>query len=421
VVIRRIGRDAVLNQTVRDSLGSWYADAVGAAGIAPVGDPEIDLGELPDQGQALTFSIEIGVLPRAVLGAYKGLEAPRREPHAEREDIERELTALRERMARLETVERPAQAGDFVVMDYLGRVDGEAFAGGEGRDELLELGSGRLLPGFEEGVTGARAGEERELDITFPEDYGAAELAGRATQFTVTVKEVKERQLPNLDDDFAVDAAGMDTVEELREDIAKRLREADERRVESEFREAALDAAVAGATIGVPEALVQARALELWERMLHTLSHQGISKEAYLQIAGKTEEQVLGQVRPDAEQALRREAVLAAVIEAEGIEPDEEGLREALRPTAEREDRDPQELLDLLRKAGRLDGLREDVAAHKALELIASEAKSIAVDRAKAREQLWTPDKEAPVGQRGQQAPRPSAAGGAPKLWTPGS
>jgi len=244
VVIQRVGREAVLDETVRGALGRWYLDAIDAAGIHPVGDPNLDLGDLPEQGQPLTFTIEIGVRPTATLGEYKGVEVGKREAAADDEAIDAEIEALRERNARLETVDEAGGDGDFLVMDYLGTVDGEAFAGGEGRDQLIELGSGRLVPGFEDQLRGARAGEERTVTITFPSDYGAEELAGREAQFAVTVKEVKRKDLPALDDDFASDAAGFDTLAELREDVGAKLREADETRLEAEFREAVLDAVV---------------------------------------------------------------------------------------------------------------------------------------------------------------------------------
>ena len=419
VVIRRIGREAVLDEAVRDTLGRWYVDAIDASGIAPVGDPTLDLDALPDQGEALRFSIEIGVLPTARLGPYRGVEAPRREPKADQEDVERELEALRERAARLEPVEREAGSGDFVVVDYRGEVDGAAFPGGEGRDELIELGAGRVVPGLEEGLIGARAGDERVIDVTFPGDHAADALAGKRATFTVTVKEIREKQVPEIDDDFAADTAGFDTVSDLREDIERRLREADEARVEGEFREAALDAVVSGAQIDVPEHLVEARARELWERTLHALGHRGISKEAYLRIAGKTEDQLLEEARPDAEQALRREAVIAAVVAAEGIQPSEEEVQEALRPVAEREGQSAEELAGALRRSGRLEEVRSDLAAHRAVELIASEAKPIPVEQARARERLWTPGKPGAGEPAGPGGSQPAPTGG--RLWTPGS
>jgi trigger factor len=411
VVIRRIGREAVLDEAVRDTLGRWYLDAVDSSGIHPVGEPDVDLGDLPGEGEPLTFSFEIGVRPTAALGDYNGLEVGRREPGADEEAVQAEIDALRERAARLETVEEPAASGDFVVIDYVGSVDGETFAGGEGRDQLIELGSGRLVPGFEEQLTGARAGDERTVTITFPEDYGATELAGEEAEFAVTVKEVKRKDLPALDDDFASDAAGFDTLEELREDIVTKLRENDEAKVQAEFREAVVDAVVRNARVDVPDALVDARAAELWDRMLHTLSHQGISKEIYLQISGKTEEELLAEARPDAEQALRREAVIAAVVEAEDIKPADGDVLEALQPTAVRENSTPEKLFERLQQAGRLDELRADLAQSQAVDFLAEQARAIPAERAQARERLWTPEDGEPGG--GEQAPG--------KLWTPGS
>jgi trigger factor len=417
LVIQRVGREAILEEALRESLPAWYSDAIASSGIVPVGDPTVDLdfANLPPKGEELHFSIEIGVLPTAELGEYKGLEVPRAEEAVEEQRVEEALVGERERLARLETVERPAASGDFVVIDYLGSLPGEdgelvPFAGGEGRDQLVELGSGNLIPGFEEGLLGAGAGEERTLSVTFPADYGAGELAGREASFAVTVKEVKEKQLPELDDDFAVDA-GFDDLDELRADIRERLLEAERERIGAEYRQAALDAAVAQAIVPVTPELVSARAREMWERNLHALAHRGISREAYLQITGRSEEEILAEAQGEAEQALRREAVITAVVAAEDIAPDDEDVLAALAPTAEREGVEPQQLLEDLRGSGRLEDVREDLAAREAIDLIASEAKPIPLAQAEARDALWTPEKE------GEAAVKETAE--ASRLWTP--
>jgi trigger factor len=407
VIVQRMGREAVLDETVRDSIAAWYTAAIDAARVAPVGEPELDLGDLPRQGEPLRFSIEIGVRPKAKLGEYKGLEVGRREPDVPDEAITEELDRLRERSARLDTVERPAASGDFVVMDYRGTLGGEPFAGGEGRDQMVELGSGRLVPGFEEQLDGAAAGEERTVTVTFPDDYPAAELAGQEAQFEVAVKEVKAKELPALDDDLGAEA-GFDTLDELRDDIRTRLAEADANRIDAEFREAALDSAVKGATVEVPDALVEARARELWEQMIHSLSHQGINRETYLRISGRDEEEIVEQGKPDAEQALRREAVLAAIVEAEGIEPTEEEVLEAVTQAAGDGQRtSPKKLVERLKSAGRLDTLKEELAQRKAVDLVADSATAIGVEQARARDKLWTPGSEG--------AESPSSG----QLWTP--
>src|SRR5215217_6966241 len=406
VVIKRVGREAVLDEAVRDSIGAWYSAAIDSAAIVPIGEPALDMGELPGQGQPLTFSIEIGVRPQARLGEYKGLEVGKREPGASDEAVEAEVERLRERSGRLETVERAAAEGDFVVMDYRGTLDGEPFAGGEGRDQMVELGSGRLVPGFEEQLAGVSAGEERTVTVTFPDDYGAEELAGNDAQFAVSVKEIKAKELPPLDDDLAIEA-GFDTLDELRADIRERLTEAEEQRIEAEFREAVLDSAVANARIDVPDALVEARSRELWDQMLHSLSHQGISKEMYLQISGRSEDEIVADGKADADRQLKREAVLAAVVAAESIEPSEDELLEALEQAAPSERTSAKKLLERMRSAGRLDAFKAELAQRKALDLLADSAKPITVEQAQARDKLWTPGAEAEQ--------RPS------QLWTPGS
>ncbi len=341
VVIRRLGRDYVLDEALRDSLGAWYVDAIDVAGIAPVGEPNINVGDLPGEGTPLAFSIEIGVRPVAKLGTYKGVEVERRKPSAADEAIDAEIERLRDRLATLETVEKAAELGDHVVMDYLGKIDGEPFEGGEGRDQLLELGSGRLIPGFEEQLIGAKAGDERLVEVSFPDDYGADHLSGKPATFEVTVSEIKHKRLPELDDDFASDAAGFDTLAELRLDIAARLQEYEQQNIEREFERDVLDAVAAGAKIEVPHQLVHARAHEIVEETMSSLARQGISKEMYLQISGQDEEQLAHDAEQEAEQTLRREAVVAAVAEAEKIEPAEADLLEALEPTAQREKTPP--------------------------------------------------------------------------------
>jgi trigger factor len=411
IIVQRMGREAVLDEAVRDSIGSWYSAAIDSAHVVPVGEPQLDLGDLPAQGEPLTFSIEIGVRPKATLGEYKGLEVGRREATVSDEDLAAEIDRLRERSARLDTVDRPAASGDFVVMDYRGTRDGEPFAGGEGRDQLVELGSGRLVGGFEEQLEGASAGDERTVTVTFPEDYPSPELAGEEAQFAVTVKEVKAKELPALDDDLAAEA-GFDTLDELREDIRSRLAEVDSAQIDSEFREAALDSAVKAATVQVPEALVEARARELWDSMLHSLSHQGINRETYLRIAGRDESEIVEQSKPDAEQALRREAVLAAIIEAESIEPTEEEVLEAVEQAAAdgRGRTSPKKLLERLKSTGRLESLKQDLAQRKALDLVAESAKPISIEQAQARDKLWTPGD-----------PERAESGSTGQIWTPGS
>jgi trigger factor len=391
VVIGRVGRPAILDEAVRESLGKWYLDAIAESGIVPIGDPDLDLSDLPGEGEPLKFSIEIGVRPIATLGDYKELEVPRREPDIDEDTIDASVQQLRERHARLETFEGAAEEGDFLVLDVEGTIDGEVSEALDGRDQLVELGSGTLAEGMEEKLTGTSAGDVVEHELPFPDDHQNESLRGRTAQVTTTVKEVKRKELPELDDDFAADAAGFDSLEELRADARAKLAESEEHAIDTEFREAAVDAAVANAEVELPGPLIEARAAEMWDQLTSVLARQGIDKATYLQISGKTEEEMTEEARPEAEQNLRREAVIAAVAEAEAIVPTDDELVAALVHSAEHEKTTPEKLLERLRKAGREDELIRDLATRKAVDLLAESAKPIEPGRAEAREKLWKP------------------------------
>jgi trigger factor len=408
LVIQRLGYGAVLQEAIRDSLPEWYEQGLLGSGISPVGDPSIEIVTAPEaEGEALSFKFEIGVRPQAKLGEYKELEVGRAEPEPSDEIVDREIERIRAGFARLEPVERKAADGDVLLMDFEGLLDGKAFEGGKASDYLLELGSGQLIEGFEEQLVGAEAGESREVKVTFPDDYQAESLAGEDAVFAVEVKEVREKVLPDLDDDFASEASEFETLEELRADIAERVSEAVGQRAEQDFRVAAVDAAVDAATVEVPDALVSARAEERWERVERQLAGSGMSPDAYLQMQGKDRDEVIAESKPDAERELKREAVLAAIAEAEGLEAGEEEMVEALAHTAEHERTTPEKLLARLRENGREAMIREDIVVRKAIDLVAESAKPIPLEQAEAREKIWTPEKE--------QEEKPS------ELWTPDS
>ncbi|HET8821443.1 MAG TPA: trigger factor [Thermoleophilaceae bacterium] len=394
VVLQQVGREAVLDEAVRRGLPGWYEAALADAGIQTVGDPQVDLSDLPEKGAPLAFTIEVGVVPPAQLGDYKGVEVGRREPKVDDQEVEAELERIRESLASLETVDRPAGEGDFVVMDYVGSLDGTEFEGGEGRGQVVELGSGRLIPGFEEQLKGASAGDQRNVELTFPDDYPAEQLAGQDASFTVEVKEVKEKKLPELDDDFAVEAGGYDTLDELRSEIQSRIAQAERQAIEAEFREAAVDAVVAQAKIEVPHELVHSKAHEMWHRTARRLQAQGIDPGQYLAMTGKEEEELVTESEPEAETALKREAVLAAIVEAEGIVVSDEELEQALRASMppEANDKQVKRALKRARSQGADEALREDIAMRKAVDLVVENATPVDAERAAAREKLWTPE-----------------------------
>jgi trigger factor len=413
LVIQRLGFGSVLQEAIREALPEWYEEALLDSGIAPIGDPSIEMASVPeDEGQALKFKFEVGVRPPAQLGNYKGLEVGKEEKEVPDEVVETEVERVREGFARLETVEREAAEGDLLVIDFEGFVDGSPFQGGAAEEQTITLGSGQFIPGFEEQLSGAKAGEERELNITFPEDYQAEHLAGEDAVFKVKVKEVREKVLPELDDDFASEASEFDTLEELRADIREKVGAALGSRAEEDFRVAAIDAAVEEATVEVPEELATARATERWERMERQLAGRGMDPNAFLQMQGKTRDELIEETKPDAEKELKREAVVTAIAEAEGIEVSEEEMVEALEHSAEHERTTPEKLLERLRQNGRDAMVREDLRARKAIELVAEAAKPIPKvqadaerGKAEAREKLLAPEEgKAEAGE----------------LWTPG-
>jgi trigger factor len=408
LVIQRLGYGAVQQEAIRESLPEWYEQGLLRSGVSPVGDPSIEIVSAPEaEGEALEFKFEIGVRPKATLGEYKGLEVGKAETEPDEEIVDREIERIRESFTKLEPVERAAADGDVVLIDFEGLVDDKAFEGGKATDYLLELGSNQLIEGFEEQLVSAAAGDSREVKVSFPDDYHAEKLAGEDAVFKVEVKEVREKVLPELDDDFASEASEFDTLAELRADIAKRVGEAVNERAEQDFRVAAVDAAAEAATVDVPADLITARAEERWERVERQLAARGMDPNAYLQMQGKTREELLQESKPDAERELKREAVLAAIAEAEAIEVSEEEMVDALAHPAEHERITPEKLLERLRENGRDAMVREDIQVRKAIDLIAEAAKPIPLEQAEAREKIWTPEKE--------QEEKPS------ELWTPES
>lgn len=406
LLIQRLGFGPVLQEAIREALPEWYEQALLDSGVSPIGDPSIDMVSMPEsEGEPLKFKFEVGVRPAAELGEYKGLEVGKEEKGVPDEIVDTEVERVREGFARLEQVDREAAEGDSLLIDFEGFVDGSAFQGGAAEDYLLALGSGQLIEGFEEQLVGAEAGEEREVNVTFPAEYQAEHLAGKAAVFKVEVKEVREKILPELDDDFASDASEFDTLEELRADIREKVGAALGSRAEEDFRVAAIDAAVEQATVDVPEELATARAAERWERMERQLAQRGMDPNAFLQMQGKTREELIEETKPDAEKELKREAVVTAIAAAEGIEVSEEEMVEALEHSAEHERTTPEKLLERLRKNGRDTMVREDLRAQKAIELVVDSAKPIPKEQAEAREKIWTPEKEK------------EKAG---ELWTPG-
>lgn len=393
LVVQRVGREAIVDEAIRADFNEWYDKAIRAAKIQPIGQPNVDEVELPEEGKPFVFSAEVGVVPIIDGSALKEIEVGKAELSVDDETIERELNLLRDRFARLETVDRKSKTGDYVVVDFVGKRDGEPFEGGTGKNQLIELGASNFIPGFEEQITGLKAGDEKVIEITFPEDYAAAELAGQDTTFDITVHEVKAKELPELDDEFALEVGGVDTLDELKKDISSRLAEAEEQRLEQLFRLATLDAAAQKAGVEVPHDLAHEHAHQEFHRMMHRFEHQGISQDVYLQSVGKTHDEVVDEAVPSATAQIKRQAVALAVIAAEDVAATDEEIEEAIAPFAAQEKMSVKKAWQRLQNTGQLDALRRDLAESKAVDLLVERAKPISVDAAKKAGTPYTPSR----------------------------
>lgn len=392
LVVQRLGFESVFEQALRDALPEWYQRAVYDSGVVPIGDPEVEVTSAPSEdGEAVGFKFEVGVRPGAELGQYLGLTVEKPDTRVPEDVIDREVDRLREGMASLDPVDRKAAEGDHVLVDFVGSLDGVEFEGGTATDHMIEVGSGNLIDDFEEQIIGAGAGDEVEVNVTFPEEYGAAELAGQDAVFAVTVKEVREKKLPEADDDFAAEASEFDSLEELRADISSKLAESAAERSEQDFRVAAVDAAVENATVDLPGAIVQARGEERWERVERQMAGQGMNPDTYLQMQGKTKGEVIEESLPDAAQEIRREAVLVAVADAEAVEVSDEELEGELEHMAGHERTTAAKLLERLKRDGRHEMVAADIRVRKAIDRIAETAEPVAMGAEKTMEKLWTP------------------------------
>jgi trigger factor len=400
LVIQNVGAEFLRGEALEDAIPEWGDQALRDAGLYDdaVGTSDLQVGPL-DETQDYSFTLKVQTMPVPALGEYKDLEVPKRAVEISDDQVSAQLAMLQERLATLQPVEdRAVQMGDFVLMDLSGSRDGEPIEGAQGKDQMYEIGRGNLIPGFEEEVVGLKAGDEKAFDIRFPEDYHAEELAGQPAQFSVTVKEIKEKAVPELDDAFAADVSEFETMEELRGDIKARLTAAAEAGAEREFRAAAVEKAVEHATIGVPSTMIDREAHRLYHQLEERVGEQGLTMEVYLGVLQKTEEEIEEEMRPQAEFIIKRQLVLEKIAEAEGLEVTDEDIAEVVKSDAEALGRDHLQLLADLEKSGRREALRDEMLVAKAADLIAENAVAVPMteaEEAAAEESAEAVDPEA--------------------------
>jgi trigger factor len=369
-------------------------NAAATTNIRPVSAPEYDY-ELPSsQDGDFQFTATVSVQPKPEPADWSELEVPFAEPEVPQELVEQELEALRESVAELAPVEdRPAQTGDVLVVDALDE-------NGEGqRDLVVELGSGRLVEEIERALTGASSGETKEVEFESAD--------GSTAKATIVIKEINEKVLPPLDDQMVSRASEFDTLAELRADLEQRMQDVLEEEAETQFRAAAVDTLVQASNVQVGGPLVEARTRELLNGLGRSLESRGISAEAYFQLSGQTAEQLVQRMTQEAALSVARELVLEAVADKLELEVSDEEIEELIREQAELAGDDPDAAIKQVFDSGRQEVLRADLRLRKALDRVAAESKRIPAEVARAREEIWTPDKES----------QPTET----KLWTPGS
>lgn len=371
-----LGRDYIYMEALQESLPTWYSQAVVEADLRPIDRPEIDFDDPMDEKEGFKFSATVPVRPRATLGEYKGLEVPKREIEVEDEQVDGQLEELRGQFATLAAVEdRPVQKGDFTIIDFKGEsMTGAPVEGAEAEDYMMEVGGGELLPDFEENLVGMNAGERKQFAVTFPMDYEEESLRGQSVLFNVHVKEIKERDLPELDDEFAKEASEFETLAELRDAMREQISAALEQQVEGEFRGRVLDAVAERAEVEVPDVMVDEKADEMISSFERSIRAQGIEPSQYYQIAGVNIEEMKERVKPDAADTVKKELVLDAVVAAEGIEADEHAVMHEIGHLAEDSGRDPQEIVETMRENGTYSLLEEELARQKALDFLTENA-----------------------------------------------
>ena len=372
---KRFGVESLYQDALDIILPDAYASAVEEAGISPVDRPEIDVEQM-EKGQNLIFKAKVTVIPEVKLGEYKGLEVEKMNTEVTDEDVDQEIKSLQERQAEL-VIKEDGQAaeGDTVVIDFEGFVDGEAFEGGASENFSLELGSNSFIPGFEEQLVGLEAGTEKEIEVTFPEEYHAAELAGKPAVFKVKIHEIKGKELPALDDEFAKDVdEEVETLAELKEKTKKKLEHDKKHQEEHHIRDTVVEKAAANAEVDIPAVMIENEVGRMMQDFEQRLQQQGLNLELYFQFSGQDEEALKAQMQGDAEKQVKTSLTLEAIADAENIQASEEDVEAEIAKMAEMYNMDA----DSIKKAlGSLEGVKGDLRIGKAVDFLVENSKTV--------------------------------------------
>ena len=369
------GEESLYQDALNKVLPDAYSAAVKETGIKPVDQPKIDIKSM-EKGQPWTLTAEVAVEPEVKLGDYKGMEVPEQDTTVSDADVDSEIEKKRQQQAELVLKEdKPAAKGDTVVIDYEGSIDGKKFDGGSADNYSLELGSGSFIPGFEDQLVGANSGDDVDVKVTFPEDYHAKELAGKEALFKVKVHEIKEKQLPELDDDFAKDVdEDVDTLDELKDKTRKQLQEQKDNQAKGAIEDAAIEKAVANAEIeDIPQAMLDDDTNRQMQQYLAGMQQQGISPQMYFQITGTKEDDLKKQFANDAEQRVKTNLVLEAIVDDAKLEASEDEIKDEVKDLAKQYGMEE----DAVEKALSKDMLSHDIKIKKAVDLVADSAKQV--------------------------------------------
>ncbi len=361
--------DDAANHMVSEAYGKAYDES----GLDIVSQPTIDIVQL-EKGKPFIFTAEVAVKPEVTLGEYKGLKVDKVSTRVTQKEVDEEIEKERERNARtVEVTDRAVQDKDQVLLDFEGFVDGEAFEGGKGEKYPLTIGSGAFIPGFEEQLVGAEIGKEMEVNVTFPEDYQAKELAGKAAVFKCTVQEIKVKELPELDDEFASDVSECETLDAYKAEVKKKIKERKEREGKEKKENQAVEGAIANAQMDIPEPMIELQTKQMADDFARRIMQQGLTVEQYFQFTGMTEEKMMEELRPQAEKQIKTRLVLEAVVAAENIEVSEERLEEELKKMADAYQMEVDKLKEFMGENEKKQ-MKEDIAVQEAVTLLAEAA-----------------------------------------------